>query len=254
MTFKKNLLRNKIQNELLLAQLMEQQRESHFYLNSLLPDYFSALPAFKLKLLYEKHYRTYGQYHLDNVLRSLERLEAQQGTLSKETYETKRQELQKKLENICVKKLMKACFLEDCIYFFVPAIEQFARQHSLELEAYYQELMVHELFHAYHCHCVVNRGNTWNVAEDQSFKANAVKESLASYVQYCWLETQGREKNRQLLRENACGPYMQPAVYPYSGLKEFLKLNREQAQVLFRRVFEASLASWEEGYTMLIAP
>ena len=102
---------------------------------------------------------------------------------------------------------------ENEIVLYVLSIEEYARKNKLSAPEVFEEVFIHELFHAYHYN-----DKDEELLERNDYTSKVVKESLASFFEcfYCYVN---KISNYKLVTDSwkANNVYR----YPYSGAKHW---------------------------------
>ena len=128
------------------------------------------------------------------------------------------------------------------IYLYTKAIASRAQRKVTDFETVFWATLAHEVFHAFHFCQMKQAGKE---ARWQSFKKadrELVKESLAAYFEYLFLDKQdARDPYRELLRD--AWECRDVEGWPYSGALGILK--SQHSKDLFELLFEMSFSDWK---------
>ena len=239
-----------------LAALLEEKAEeivafAKELLGSSYPAHFE-MP--KLLLLPVHKTQSFGQYAYNMVLQEEEKLAQVSGAEQKA--------LQAKLKlmqaNVKVERLVRGSFFADGgIVIYYCNVCQLCEEDALDFTSYIISVLAHEIFHALHFACCdATQGwkqmNYWNGLGFEYAKLSTVREALAEYFRYLWLEKHQEQALVDIMFKELVEPYAVAPSYPYAGVK--CLLTREAPdQEKFSSVLQASLVNWHKAYEMLIS-
>ena len=124
------------------------------------------------------------------------------------------------------------------IILYTKNIEKYAKDNSIFYDEAFGQVIMHELFHAYHY-----KDNNEELIRRYDYTSEVVKESLASYFEYCWCETFGIKTADSIKRSWTKNSVLN---YPYSGAYNiYSNLN-------FKKVYETSLVDMDAALRMLL--
>lgn len=207
----------------------------------------------KVKLSFVNETRTYGRYALDNIGLSLDSLskKLQIGIINQDKYLLLKEQQERKLLEIRLTENIYAGFTADnVITLNVNNINKFLVKFGVENKNFYAEIMLHEMFHAYHWHQLIDK-NKWNVPVPEIAKVNTVKETLAVYLEYKWLKERNLNLQKEFLYKRITGPNRYFPSYPYAGARNLLTENDFLNERRFQAIYHCSLKSWDDAYKLL---
>lgn len=248
----RKLTANKEENLHFLKMGQEQLLQVAGWLQQAFSFYLEGLALPTLVLSEEKATKVFGRYAYDNIMLSRQR--NKQLFAEKQIAEARYRSVENSLEQ----KLKELRFVEPAYARFAPPNKIVlykpnivARQdaQAISLESLLAEILCHELFHYLH-YCYLGH-KQWSNYGILPAKVLSVKEALAVFCQYKWLQENGLELQVDLLKQQLANPLKIYPSYPYSAAKQLFDASWQEQDELFAEVFKQTATDWQAAYTQL---
>lgn len=167
-----------------------------------------------------------------------------------------------KVQQLEIKQELSGVFSsEGRIVLYMNNIEAICKKMEMPMEPYLQSVLVHEYAHCCHYAAFMEAQSAEHLAMDKAMlrwsgayfsrrRVSAVKESLARYMQVLWCRENAPEL-ALFLEAEPRGEYVICPNWPYAGARLLLKADRDEAKSLFASIWQSSLHTWEQAYSML---